>query len=838
MLESVPTRRRFPVFSALAVAALLAHMAFNALLGGTLRGAIASDLAQLGASTVAAVAFYRTSCRQTRIARRFLRLMAHAFLIWSANEVFWIYLQYVATGSPPVLSLAHLLFFFAFTPMFLAAFENENRPQGIDWLYTLDLLQIGLVIGVTYFFLFSIPTIWPDRQMAAEAFFQAMNIRNLLLMAAFYLRSRSSRSLVLRSLFRQMLPVLVFYGIANFVAGYALIYRHTTWDNWLELAWSAPFALAVLALVRWKSPDEGQPGEDAGPAESVTARLAVNLLPITVPLLVIVMASRIAITDLRGAGNFITSTFLLYGLRTFVIQARQAAAHHRLRRSEDRFHLLFAEHPHPMFVYQTNSLRILEVNQAAIQKYGYSREEFLEMTVQDIRPEEDLPRFIELISARSPNAYLGQWRHKTREGRILHVDISARTLQMEGQQATLVTATDITEHRALEEQLRQAQKMEAVGTLAGGVAHDFNNLLTVIKGYSALLQEQLGPGGRGAQEIHEIVQAADRASSLTRQLLAFSRRQILRTEVVDLNQLVVNAGRMLERLIGENIRVTTRLSPEIGLVHADPAQIDQVILNLAVNARDAMPSGGELCFLTGCLPAEEIPELQHLSLEADRYVLLRVTDTGIGMDPATKAHIFEPFFTTKEQGRGTGLGLSTVYGIVKQSNGFIWVESAPGRGSSFSIYLPRVEKGAPGALLHEAPTRWARPARQTVLLVEDEPSLRNLARTILAARGFRVIEASDGAQALAASARHPGAIHLLITDIVMPGMNGRDLARSLGRSRPEMRVLFMTGYSEEAAERHGGAGDGVDVLQKPFSPSTLLRKVYEVLDPELMATDR
>ncbi|MBI2681718.1 MAG: response regulator [Acidobacteriales bacterium] len=838
MQESAYVRRPYSVFAALSLAVVMAHALSNAHVGDTALGSLLSDLAQLASSAIAAITFYVAAARNGPPAKRFLSLIAHSFAIWSVIQALWIYLQHSGTDASPILSLAHLLFFFAFTPMFLATFETENRPKGIDWLYALDLLQVGIVIGTTYFFLFSIPTIWPNRQMAAEAFFQAMNIRNLLLVAAFYLRSRSSRSLVLRSLFREMFAVLMFYAVANGIAGYALIYRHTTLNSWLELAWSAPFALAVLQIGRWRSPADADASPAHVPEDSMTARLAVNLLPITVPLLVIVMASRIAMTDLRGAGIFVTSTFLIYGLRTFVIQARQAAANHRLRRSEDRFHLLFAQHPHPMFVYQTHSLRILEVNQAAIQKYGYSREEFLEMTVQDIRPEEDLPRFIELISARSPNAYLGQWRHKTRDGKILHVDITARTLHFEGHEATLVTATDITERRVLEEQLRQSQKMEAVGTLAGGVAHDFNNLLTVIKGYGTLLQEQLDGSEKGRNELGEILQAADRASSLTRQLLAFSRRQILRTESVDLNTLVLNSVRMLERLIGENIRVTTRLSPDIGLIQADTSQIDQVILNLAVNARDAMPAGGELIFETSCIAARDISHLEHLSLAADHYVLLRVTDTGTGMDPATKAHIFEPFFTTKEQGKGTGLGLSTVYGIVKQSDGFIWVVSAPDKGTSFFIYLPRVEKGPEGMVRFDAPARWGRSVQQTILLVEDESSLRHLARTVLAAKGFRVIEAADGAQARGASARHIGSIDLMITDIVMPGMNGHDLASALSHSRPNMRVLYMTGYTEATAVGNGVNHEEFDLLQKPFSPATLLRKVYEMLDRQMLSTDR
>jgi PAS domain S-box-containing protein len=390
------------------------------------------------------------------------------------------------------------------------------------------------------------------------------------------------------------------------------------------------------------------------------------------------------------------------------------------------------------------------------------------------------------------------------------------------------TQRDVTEQRHLEEQFRQAQKMEAVGQLAGGIAHDFNNLLTAILGNTQLLLRDLPPGDAKRGDVEEIRKASERAASLTRQLLAYSRRQMLQPEVLDLNVVVAEMDKMLRRLIGEHIALGAGLAPDLGRVRADPNQIEQVIVNLAVNARDAMPDGGKLTIETANVDLDEAFAQAHLGSVPGSYALLAVTDTGSGMDASVRAHLFEPFFTTKEVGKGTGLGLATVYGIVKQSGGYISVYSEPGRGSSFKIYLPRIATPAdePAGPQKSGPA----PGSETVLVVEDEPAVLTLSRRALEAQGYVVLAASDPAAALRVVERHGGTIHLLLTDVVMPGLSGRELADRLTAQRPGIRVLYMSGYPGDAVVQHGTLPLGSAFLQKPFSPDGLARKVRDVLD--------
>ena len=386
---------------------------------------------------------------------------------------------------------------------------------------------------------------------------------------------------------------------------------------------------------------------------------------------------------------------------------------------------------------------------------------------------------------------------------------------------------DVTEHRNMEEQLRQSQKMEAVGTLAGGVAHDFNNLLTVIKGYSRLVAEEVEGNKELAPKVYQIERASDRAATLTRQLLAFSRRQVLEPKILNLNATVSAISSMLQRLIGENIRVVTTLAADLGSVLADPNQIEQVLLNLVVNARDAMPNGGQLMLETENRELDGNYAREHVGSRPGRYVQLVVADTGVGMDPATQAHIFEPFFTTKELGRGTGLGLSTVYGIVKQSEGYIAVESEPGRGSRFQILLPRVDKPAEAPALKE-PASTTR-GSETILLVEDDDALRELTNSVLSASGYKILTASRPEDADRICEQH-SKIDLLVTDVVMPGGTGHALAGRLTEQRMSMKVLYMSGYSNDLVSSRGLIAPGAAFLEKPFTPSSLRAKVREVLD--------
>lgn len=401
----------------------------------------------------------------------------------------------------------------------------------------------------------------------------------------------------------------------------------------------------------------------------------------------------------------------------------------------------------------------------------------------------------------------------------------------------LVSCEDITlvgraeeEKAALAEQLRQSQKMEAIGRLAGGIAHDFNNLLTVIRGYSQLSLMDLKGNEKLKGHLDEVQKAAQKAADLTRHLLAFSRRQIMEMKILDLNALLKDLDKMLHRVIGEDIELTYHLSSDIGKVRVDPGQMEQVILNLAVNARDAMPSGGRLTIETFNAELDEAYAHTHLGSKPGHYVMMSVSDTGLGMSPEVRDRAFEPFFTTKDQGKGTGLGLSTCYGIVKQSGGNIWAYSESGRGTTFKIYLPRVEE-VPKEMKHKAEAAEILKGTETILAVEDEIEVRKLVAQILKGQGYTVIEASHGEEAIKAAQKNSGKkIHLLLTDVVMPGMSGRELAVTLGLQHPNLKVLYMSGYTDDAVVHHGVLEEGVNYIQKPFTLDALARKVREVLD--------
>lgn len=694
------------------------------------------------------------------------------------------------------------------------------------------------------------------------------------------------------------------------------------------------------------------------------------------------------------------------GMRGVTIDiSERKRAEEALRESEKRYRLLFANNPLPMWVYDLETLEFLDVNNAAITHYGYSRDEFLSMTIKDIRPQKYVPSLLDHVSQlKSGTGGAGIWQHQKKNGELIDVEITSHQLEFAGTRAVLVLANDVSERvriqeaqarraaqvalradiiaalaerdstlrsilescsralvkyldaafariwtlnqdenalelqasagiythidgtharvpvgslkigkiaqerrphitndiqndpllsdvewarregmvafcgyplvvedklvgvmalfarhymtedaldslasvadiisqaierkrveRALrlsEEQLQQSQKLEAIGILAGGIAHDFNNLLTAITGYSDLTLRRLPEEDPIHRNITEVKKAADRASSLTRQLLAFSRKQVLQPKVLNLNSVVSELEKMLRRLIGEDVQLSVALEPDLGSVKADPGQIEQVLMNLAVNARDAMPHGGKLTIETRNVYLDERYANQHLNVNVGPYVMLAVSDSGIGMDQTTRDHIFEPFFTTKAVGKGTGLGLSTVYGIVNQSGGNIWVYSELGHGTTFKIYLPRVDEG-PQEYTRSEETEDIPHGRETILLAEDEDLVRKLAREVLETLGYQVLEATNGGAALLLCERHTEQIHLLITDVVMPEMSGRELSDRLSLLRPDMKVLFMSGYTNNAIVHQGVLEEGAHFIQKPFSPDVLARKVRDVLD--------
>ncbi len=526
------------------------------------------------------------------------------------------------------------------------------------------------------------------------------------------------------------------------------------------------------------------------------------------------------------------SLFFFVAMLICWLNAALRSVQENLRRSELNFRSLITNAPYGICRCDDTG-KILDANPAFLEMLGYDTVgEMIGLRIQGLYAEAD--HWFELADfLRTSSPFKGltaEWKRKN--GTTTVVRVSGRSVS-NGQGNGVVFelfAEDVTERRALEQQLRQSQKMEAVGRLAGGIAHDFNNLLMVISGYSEFLLERLSGTPELRSPAQEISGAAERAGSLTRQLLAFSRKQMLAPKIVNLNSILTENIKMLTRMIGEDIDLVMVPNSALWLVRADAGQIEQVIMNLAVNARDAMPSGGKLTIETANVTLDADYARFHAPLQPGDYVMVAISDTGAGMDSETQSHIFEPFFTTKGT-QGTGLGLSTVYGIVKQSGGYIWVYSEVGKGTTFKIYLPRVV-GIGEAAQVAAPIRIQRvePGTETILLVEDEANLRYLARQFLEKQGYKVIEAADGAVAMQIAVAHEGIIHLLLTDVIMPGMNGRELAQRISEIRPNVKVLYMSGYTENVVGHNGMLDAGVRLLQKPFNLRDLRIIVREVLD--------
>ncbi len=531
----------------------------------------------------------------------------------------------------------------------------------------------------------------------------------------------------------------------------------------------------------------------------------------------------LAVAPVRVGSSWLFSAFVRD------ITARRAADE-ALRVSEQKFGSAFQAHPSPMAIARLADARWVDVNESLLRLFGMNRAETVGRSGQELgiwrRDEQREQMLGQLRTGGVFRDVEVDWLPRSAEMRTGL--LSAEVIAFAGEPHFLLHFQDVTERKQLEGQLRQAQKMEAIGRLAGGVAHDFNNVLTAIFGYVDLLREEIPADSSAQQDLAEVRRASERAASLTKQLLAFSRQQVLEPVVLEPNALVEDFEKMLRRLIGEDVELRLSLARDTGNVLADPGQLQQVLMNLVVNARDAMPTGGSIILETANADLTEQYAELHQPVIPGRYVMLAVSDSGMGMTPEVKARIFDPFFTTKEKGKGTGLGLSTVYGIVKQSGGYIWAYSEAGRGTTFKIYLPRVD--APAEPLTKPKETGSLTGTETILLAEDDAILRPLARELLRKLGYTVLEGEDAESALSAARAHPGPIQLLVSDVVMPGPSGRELARRLAEIRPETRVLYISGYTDDAIVHHGMLEPGLNFLQKPFTPAALARKVREVLD--------
>jgi PAS domain S-box-containing protein len=503
-----------------------------------------------------------------------------------------------------------------------------------------------------------------------------------------------------------------------------------------------------------------------------------------------------------------------------------------IQASENQYRLLFNSNPSPIFTYDDTTLAFVSVNEAAIRHYGYARDEFLKLSLRDLAPPEDLPVFLDRLAKLPQGAgNAGVWRHRAKNGKFIEMEITSHHILP--QKIYLSLAMDVTERLNLEAQLRQSQKMDSIGQLAGGIAHDFNNLLTVINGHASLLQAAEKLTAKGADSLKEIIEAGKRAGGLTRQLTTFSRKQEFHPVVVDLNEVVNHITKMLRRILGEDVALQVDFFPGLPAIKADLGMIEQVLLNLAVNSRDAMPRGGQLRVTTSVSDIDDATARQNPEAAPGRFVCLTFSDTGCGIAPENLGRIFEPFFTTKELERGTGLGLATVYGIVKQHQGWVDVQSRLEQGATFRIFLPATT--VRGGALQMAPTEQkVIGGTETILVVEDEAPLLKLMQHILESHGYKVLGSANGRQALDLWGQHQKKIDLLLTDLILPdGMAGTELARILQMAKPGLKVLFTSGYNAERLAKEFPAGATFNLVQKPFHARRLAEMVFETLNSPL-----
>ncbi|HEY6549192.1 MAG TPA: ATP-binding protein [Vicinamibacteria bacterium] len=800
-----------------------------------------SDLLQLGLATLACGLCVRAAARERTLGRGFWALIGLGILIWTAGQAVWT-LESVALHPLVTFSLADLLFLACSTPFVIAALVRPDRPatSSAGLAFDASLLLVLLLYADTYFALGELVLGDPEQFQTWQT--RLLGIRGTIVLLVFLWLVRGSRP-PWRRLYDQLALALgLLYGAGAVVNVFLAAGRYH--PGLMDVGWTLPWLWIALLATDW-SPQSAPPSaRDAAAVPewrdtrrgTVLALLAVILVPALHFVSTSFGAPHPILQRLRGSITLAATVIVggLFLLRQLHLLRRMEEAQREreasLRSSEERFLKAFRASPVAMSISTFAEGRILDANDRYALLTGYAREELLSRTVAELGLWVDAAEHETLLRSVGEKGSLrdAELRYRRKSGEIRAARTSYELIEVAGESCLLGLSEDVSDRRSLEAQLRQAQKMEAVGRLAGGIAHDFNNLLTAILGYTGLMIRRLPAPDPVRQHAEEIRKAGERAAELTRQLLAFSRKQVLLPQVLDLGLVVRETENMLRRLIGEDVELVTRVQSPLRAVRADAGQIEQVIVNLVVNARDAMPSGGRLTLDVRNVDLAEGFLREHPGAKEGPHVMLSVSDTGVGMSPEVQSHLFEPFFTTKEVGKGTGLGLATVYGIVKQSEGYIAARSELGRGSTFEVYLPRVE----GAMAPARVERTAVPPRgtETVLVVEDEPAVRDLVREILAAAGYVVLEAASGAEALRRSRDHQGPIHLLMTDVVMPGMSGPELANQITSTRPGLRILFTSGYASDDLGPHGVLGPGRAFVQKPLTPDDLAERVREILD--------
>jgi PAS domain S-box-containing protein len=794
-----------------------------------------SDSIQVAFGLLATMSTVYASRRMNRFGRHFWLLISACFLLWTGAQFMATYYNNFAHLPLQTPWPSDVVFFVSMAPAFMALFlDTKLGLEWKNWPRILDLVQVVILTAAADLLLFAPPEHWKmgGGALARLAWLPDTG-RDILLVGAFALRALMSRQKLARDLYGRMAIFFALYLSGEvpylYLQSTKNLQPSTPWD----LAWTFPFlAMTILAARSEPLPEGAQIEERSrGKKDSPGRWGLIHIVPMIFPLVVLLMAAGIAEKQLAVAAVMVVTSFACSSARIIFSERQRRQSDIALEEKNTLLKSIFEGTGDAVYIKDLVGHYVI-VNPAFAKYFEKPVEEIVGKTAAQLFDFATARRLSE-----TDRVVIETGRAQTFEYELPLVNGTRAFLVMkspyqDGQGKTIgviVVSRDITEYRAMEERLRQSQKMEAIGTLAGGVAHDFNNLLMVIAGYSSVLNEALEGEPKLRGQVEQIQKASERAAALTRQLLAFSRKQTIQPVPLNLNSAVSGVEKLLRRLIGENISIVTQLEPEIGAVMADAGQIEQVILNLAVNARDAMPEGGKLTLETR---RREIGAERNGATEAarpGRYVELQVSDTGTGIDPAIQGRMFEPYFTTKASGKGTGLGLSTVYGIVQQAGGYVSFSSKPGLGTTFRILLPRIDstqKGAVSSDFAEAVYSGA----ETVLLAEDEPAVCDLVRAILTSRGYTVLSARLPQEAEKIAETHEGKIDLLLTDVIMPGMSGAELAKRIGMRIRGIKVLFMSGYIDDSVVRHGISENETAFLQKPFTPLNLAKKVREVLD--------
>ncbi|HEY6386079.1 MAG TPA: ATP-binding protein [Candidatus Acidoferrum sp.] len=794
-----------------------------------------SDSIQVAFGLLAWASTVYASRRMNRFWKHFWLLISACFLLWTAAQLMATYYNNIAHLPLQTPWPSDVVFFVSMTPAFMALFLNTERGlEWKNWPRFLDLAQVLILTAVAHQLLYALPAHWKiDGGALARLAWLPDTGRDIFLVGAFALRALMSRQKLARDLYGRMAIFFTIYLCCEVPYLYLQSTKNlqpaTRWD----LAWSFPFlAMTILAATSWPL-EESAADEDksTGKIESPGRWGLIHIVPMIFPLVVLLMVAGIAEKQLAVAAVMVVTSFACSSARIIFSERLRRQADIALEEKNALLKSIFEGTGDAVCIKDLEG-RYVIVNPAFARYFEKPVEQIVGKTAAQLfdfatarRLSETDRLVIEIGQARTFEYDLPLVNGK-------RAFLVMKSPYQDGQGKTIgviVVSRDITEYRAMEERLRQSQKMEAIGTLAGGVAHDFNNLLMVIAGYGSVLNEALAGEPKLRGHVEQIQKASERAASLTRQLLAFSRKQTIQPVLLSLNSAVSGVEKLLRRLIGENISIVARLEPELSSVRADAGQIEQVIVNLAVNARDAMPNGGKLTLETRHREIGAGRNGQAEAIKPGRYVELSVSDTGIGMDSQMQAHIFEPYFTTKPSGKGTGLGLSTVYGIVQQAGGYISFSSKPREGTTFRILLPRIDSvQSPRSSSDFSDESYS--GEETVLLAEDEPAVCDLVRAILTSRGYTVLSARLPHEAERIAETHQGKIDLLLTDVIMPGMSGAELSKRIAMRVPGVKVLFMSGYIDDSVVRQGISENETAFLQKPFTPPSLAKKVREVLD--------